>query len=92
MANWSEPLDSSAILPSSENTRDAYGVCTWRIPRAGKAWDRVLLGKALLERVRQLPDIEQVQLSVAVGQAVAQKHMLRADLNPYGRDSAVPSA
>jgi ribosomal protein S18 acetylase RimI-like enzyme len=51
----------------------------------GQGLGRALL-LALLERVRQLPDIEEVQLSVAVGQAAAQNLYASFGFKSYGRE------
>jgi GNAT superfamily N-acetyltransferase len=51
----------------------------------GQGLGRALLG-ALLERVRQLPDLEEVQLSVAVGQAAAENLYASFGFKSYGRE------
>jgi ribosomal protein S18 acetylase RimI-like enzyme len=51
----------------------------------GQGLGRALLG-ALLERVRQLPDLEEVQLSVAAGQAAAQNLYASFGFKCYGRE------
>jgi ribosomal protein S18 acetylase RimI-like enzyme len=51
----------------------------------GQGIGRALL-EALLTRVRQLPDLEEVQLSVAVGQLAAQKLYASFGFESYGRE------
>jgi len=51
----------------------------------GQGLGRALLG-ALLERAKQLPDLEEVQLSVAVGQAAAQNLYASFGFKSYGRE------
>jgi ribosomal protein S18 acetylase RimI-like enzyme len=51
----------------------------------GQGLGRALLG-ALLERVSQLPDLEEVQLSVAVSQVAAQNLYASFGFKSYGRE------
>jgi ribosomal protein S18 acetylase RimI-like enzyme len=51
----------------------------------GQGIGRALLS-ALLDRVRQIPDLEEVQLSVAVSQVAAQKLYASVGFESYGRE------